>query len=220
MTEKINPKTSSKFLERDKRFDKNDVECIKKEVGYRGFMQLEKLQLKHRLFQGGWSEELSRELLIRKDAVAVLLYDPKLDAVVLIEQFRVGAINDAQSPWMLELVAGLIDKNESPEDVAKRECLEEAACEVLFLEPIHEFYLSPGACTEKLYLFAAYVDSSLLGGVCGLDEEGEDIKVHVVPALEAFEYLSCGRINNAISIIGLQWLQMNRVRLLQQIQHQ
>lgn len=199
-------------------FNKSDVECLEKQIAFQGFMRLEKLQLKHRLFEGGWSESLSRELLIRKDAVAVILYDPKLDAVVMIEQFRVGAIHDAKSPWMLELVAGLIDADESPEQVARRECIEEAACEILSIESVFEFYLSPGACTEKLTLFAACVDASQLGGVHGLASEGEDIKVHVLPAQTAFEYLTCGRINNAIALIGLQWLQINRPRLREEIE--
>lgn len=199
-------------------FNKNDVQCLAKQNLFQGFMRLEKLQLKHRLFQGGWSQVLTRELLIRKDAVAVLLYDPKLDALVMIEQFRVGAMHDAMSPWMLEWVAGLIETDESPEQVAKRECLEEAGCEILSLEPVFEFYLSPGACTEKLHLFAACVDASELGGIHGLETEGENIKVHVLPSELAFEYLSCGRINNAIALIGLQWLQINRPRLREQIE--
>lgn len=199
-------------------FNKNDFQCLEKQTVFNGFMRLEKMQLKHRLFEGGWSQLVSRELLLRKDAVAVLLYDPKQDTLVMIEQFRVGAIHDASSPWMLELVAGLLDTDESPEQVAKRECLEEAGCEVISLEPVFEFYLSPGACTEKLYLFAACIDASELGGIHGLASEDENIKVHVLPSEVAFEYLSCGRINNAIALIGLQWLQINRPRLREQIE--
>lgn len=199
--------------EATQQFKQKDVECVSKEQAYDGFMSLQKWQIKHRLFEGGWSDPLSRELLIRKDAVAVLLYDPKLDVVVMVEQFRIGAINDPETPWMLELVAGLIDADESPEEVARRECLEEAGCKVSILEPIFEFYLSPGACTEKLHLFAACIDASNLSGVHGLEQEGEDIKVHVISAEKAFERLSCGQINNAIGLIGLQWLQTNQGRL-------
>jgi len=218
MPQKKQPQKKQKTEELEQDFSIKDFESIDREVVFQGFMTLERLQLKNRLFQGGWSEQSSRELRIRKDAVAVLLYDPKLDAVVMVEQFRVGAIHDSKTPWMLELVAGLIESGESPEEVAKRECVEEADCEILVLEPIFEFYLSPGACTEKLFLFAACVDASQLGGVHGLESEGEDIKVHVLPAELALDYLSCGRINNAIGLIALQWLQMNRPRLRKEIE--
>jgi ADP-ribose pyrophosphatase len=191
-------------------FKQKDVECLTKEQAYDGFMSVHKIQLKHRLFEGDWSSPLSRELLIRKDAVAVLLYDPNIDAVVMVEQFRVGALQDPQTPWMLELVAGLIDTNETPEEIAKRECFEEAGCQVDKLELLFEFYLSPGACSEKVSLYFACVDASEIGGIHGLENEGEDIKVHVISAKKVFELLSCGRINNAIGLIGLQWLQLNR----------
>jgi ADP-ribose pyrophosphatase len=188
-------------------FGTKDFSVLKKERLYDGFMSVDQYVLIHALFEGGESGEISRELLLRKDAVAVLLHDPELNVLVLVEQFRVGAINDAETPWMLEFVAGLIDTDETPEQIAVRECKEEAACEPQSLRLIHEFYLSPGACSEKLYLYYAEVSAEGLGGVHGLKEENEDIKVHLIPCSQAFSLLKEGKINNAIGIIGLQWLE-------------
>ena len=182
---------------------------------YQGFLGLDKCRLRYQLFKGGWSNTVERELLKRSDAVAVLLYDPERDAVVLVEQFRVGALQDEAGPWMLELVAGIFDGDESPEQVASRESLEEAACELTCIERLYRFYPSPGACTEQIHLLLARVDASKAGGVHGLASENEDIKVHVLAAEQAFALLSCGQINNAITLIGLQWLQQNK-SLLQQ----
>ena len=99
-------------------FTRDDVDIISRETGFKGFYRLDVLNLRHRLFNGGWGPVLRRELLVRHDAVCVLPYDPWLDQVVLIEQVRIGALEKSDNPWMLELVAGLIDTDESPEEVA------------------------------------------------------------------------------------------------------
>lgn len=191
----------------------NDFGITQRDSLYQGFSTFDNLTINHKRFLGG-EQSVSRELLVRYDAVAILLFDPCLDRVVLVEQFRVGALSDPSGPWMLELVAGLIDSEEPPEQVAKRECFEEAGCHVSRLEPISEFYLSPGVSNEKVHLYLACVDASDLKGVHGLASEGEDIKVHVVSSSKAMDLLSCGLINNAITQIGLQWLQINKDRLL------
>jgi len=192
-------------------FTKANVKVLSKEVPYKGFLCVEKYSLQHQCFEGGWSKPLSRELMLRKHAVAVLLHDPARNTLVLLEQFRIGALSDHESPWLLELVAGLIDSEESPEQVAIRECQEEAGCRVDKLDKIRELYLSPGASNEKLFLYYAQIDTSNLGGVHGLDSEGEDIRVHVLPCEQAFALLENGQINNAIAIIALQWLQQKQM---------
>lgn len=195
-------------------FGAGDVEILSRERAYDGFFKLDRLQLRHRKFDGDWSAELPRELMVRRDAVGVLLYDPQLDVIALIEQFRTGVIdNSAHSPWILELVAGLIDRDETPAEVAKREAMEEADCEVLALEPIFELFTSPGGTNEYLHLFCARCDLRSAGGVHGLPEEHEDIRVHVFSYDDCTALLQTGVINNAITIIALQWLQMQRARL-------
>ena len=191
----------------------DDVELLKRETLYEGFFRLEKMALRHRLFEGGWSKTMHREVHCRHDAVGVLLYDPARDALVLVEQFRAGAVNDPVSPWKLELVAGLVDKDESLEEVARRESLEEAGCEVGPLTLIHTYYPSPGACNERVTLFCGLVDTQGIGGIHGLDEEHEDIRVHVVAFPTAWELLAQGRLDNAMCLIGLHWLNGQRASL-------
>ncbi len=190
-----------------------DVEVLQRETCFKGFYRLDRLHLRHRQFAGGMGPTLSRELFVRHDAVCVLPYDPQRDSVVLLEQFRVGAMEKTDNPWLLELVAGLIDKDEQPEEVAHREAAEEADLELSALWPITQYYPSPGGSNERVYLYLARCDSEGAGGVHGLAEEGEDIRVHVWPLEDALQAVKDGRINNAASIIALQWLALNRAEV-------
>lgn len=203
-------------------FGLGDVELLADERSYDGFFEIRSLNLRHRLFEGGWSAAISRELFVRHDAVGVLLYDPQLDSVALVEQFRVGAYGHNQqhgtdsSPWLLELVAGLIDKKESPETVAERESEEEAGALIKQLEPIHQYFSSPGGSCEYFYLFCGHCDLSDVSGVHGLEDESEDIKVHVLSVDQAWQKLQQGQLNNAHTLIAMQWLMMNKSRLQEQ----
>ncbi|AYC34536.1 NUDIX domain-containing protein [Pseudomonas cavernae] len=189
------------------------VEIVERESCFRGFYRLDRLRLRHRLFAGGMGPQISRELFVRHDAVCVLPYDPQRDAVVLIEQFRVGAMDKAANPWLLELVAGLIDTDEEPEQVAHREAEEEAGLQLGALWPITGYFPSPGGSDEFVHLYIGRCDSQGAGGVHGLAEEGEDIRVHVWPLEDALQAVKDGRINNAASIIALQWLALNRAEV-------
>jgi ADP-ribose pyrophosphatase len=180
---------------------------------YKGFFKVSRIELTHELFAGGQSRPIVRELLDRGHAAAVLPYDPVRDEVVLIEQFRIGAINDPTGPWLLEVIAGIIEPGESAEDVIVREALEEAGCRITDIIPVQRFYSTPGGSTEEIFVFAARTDTGGLGGVHGIEEEGEDIRVKIVSSDEAFELLDRGRIDSAMPIIALQWFRMNRERL-------
>ncbi|MBH2035489.1 MAG: ADP-ribose diphosphatase [Pseudomonas sp.] len=188
----------------------DDVEVVEREACFRGFYQLDRLHLRHRLFAGGMGKLINRELFVRHDAVCVLPYDPQRDCVVLIEQFRIGALDKSANPWLIELVAGLIDKDEQPEQVARREAVEEAGLELAELWPLTQYYPSPGGSDERVHLYVGRCDSRGAGGVHGLEEEGEDIRVLVWSLDEALAALDDGRIDNAASIIALQWLALNR----------
>ena len=193
--------------------DADAVEIVRREPCFSGFYRLERVHLRHRQFSGEMGPVLSRELFVRHDAVCVLPYDPVRDCVVLNEQFRVGAMDKSENPWMLEMVAGLIDKDEEPEEVAHREALEEAGLKLEALWPVTVYYPSPGGSNEKVYLYVGRCDSLGAGGVYGLPEEGEDIRVHVLSFEDALQAVKDGRINNAASIIALQWLALNRVEV-------
>jgi len=146
--------------------------------------------------------------------VAMLPYDPHLDQVVLIEQFRIGALHDPNGPWMTEIVAGMIAEGETAEAVARRESIEESGCEITDLQRICRYYPSPGACSETIELFCGRVDASRAGGIHGLDHENEDIRVMTVGFDEAMSWIESGRLNSAAVIMALQWLAMNKTRLL------
>ncbi|WP_017939429.1 NUDIX domain-containing protein [Zestomonas thermotolerans] len=193
--------------------DADAVRILARETCFRGFYRLDRLQLRHRQFSGAMGPALSRELFVRHDAVCVLPYDPQRDCVVLVEQFRVGALDKAANPWLLELVAGLIDSDEAPEQVARREAREEAGLELGALWPITTYFPSPGGSDELVHLYVGRCDSAGAGGVHGLAEEGEDIRVHVWPLEDALQAVRDGRINNAASIIALQWLALNRAEV-------
>lgn len=193
-------------------FDHSDVEVHKKELIYDGFFKMQKLVLSHARFAGG-TVQVTRELFLRDDAVCVLLYDAPREKVVLVEQFRIGALDHPRSPWLLELVAGIVECGESAEDVARREAHEEAGAVLGEIVPITRYLVSPGGANEYISLFCAQVDSAGMGGVFGLVSEGEDIKVHVLPCDQVFAMVHNGQIDNAASIIALQWLQLNRADL-------
>ncbi|MCB1665535.1 MAG: NUDIX domain-containing protein [Pseudomonadales bacterium] len=212
----------STVLTHSESFHADDVVVLDTMAGYRGFFALDTLHLKHRRFAGGWSEVFTRELFLRDPAAGVLLYDPDLDQVVLVEQFRVGALPAAQqngsSPWLLELVAGIIAPGESAEELARREAVEEAGCKILALEHIVDYYNSPGGSNEWISLYCGRIDARGAGGIFGLEEEHEDIRVHVLSFEDAWQALKAGRMNNAMAIIALQWLWMNRDSLRQRWQ--
>lgn len=198
------------------RFTAKDAEIVDRERVFDGFFSVSKLTLRHRLFRGGWSECFTRELFERGDAVAVLPWDPVKDEIVFVEQFRVGAIRDADSPWMLELVAGIVEQGEDDEAVVHREAREEAGCTLDRLEPIASFYPSAGACSEQIRLFVGRVTDAGVGEVHGLDEEQEDLLVHALSREAALQLLDAGQINNGHTLIALQWLARHGERLRQQ----
>jgi ADP-ribose pyrophosphatase len=189
---------------------KKQFEIIGKDLVYDGFFVMEKYRLKHTLFAGGWSGEISRELFRRNNCVGVLLYDPDADKVVLIEQFRVGAVANTDRAWLVEIVAGAIDEGETPEQVAHRESKEEAGCDILELTLINRFYTTPGGSSEQISLFYGRVDSTKIGGIHGLEHEDEDILVTTVSFDEAYRMLEEGRIESATPIIAIQWLALHR----------
>jgi nudix-type nucleoside diphosphatase, YffH/AdpP family len=195
-------------------FNKKDVFNLTKRILYKGFFSLYEYRFQYRKFDGSVSDAVTREILDRGHAVVLLAYDDKRDEVVLIEQIRIAAIDTQDTPWMLELIAGMMDHdNESSEEVAKREAMEEAGIMVGQCKPIISYLASPGGLTEQLHILVGQVDSSTARGVHGLAEENEDIKVHVVSREQAYQWVEEGIINNAASIIALQWLQLNHQSL-------
>lgn len=192
------------------------IKILNQETVYNGFFRLDLFTLQHSLYAGGLSAPLKREVFRRGQCVAVLLYDPNRDEVVLIEQFRIGAYKDNEQAWLLEIVAGAVEDGESVAEVAHRESLEEAGCLISNLFEVMQFYTTPGGCSERITLFCAQVDSSLITGIHGLTEEGEDILVKTVKVDQVAKMLEQGKFVSAIPILALQWLITHRQQLQQQ----
>jgi ADP-ribose pyrophosphatase len=195
-------------------FNQKDHKSELTERLHDGFFKVDRYRIEHALFAGGRTEVFTRELFERGEASAVLLYDPAKDLVVLTEQYRIGAaLEEDSSPWLLEVVAGMMEAGESAEEVARREAEEEAGCSPGDLIPISSYWSSPGGTSEKVHLYCALIDSSGLGGIHGLAHEQEDILVRLVPFEVAFNGIESGEINNAATIIALQWLKIKHREL-------
>ena len=190
-------------------FAKNDVEIIARETLYSGFFSMELYRFRHRLFNGEMSGEIRREIFERGHAAVLLPFDPVRDEVVLVEQIRIAAYDDSESPWLLEMVAGMIEEGESVEDVARREALEEAGLIVGRTKPVLSYLASPGGTSERLSIMVGEVDATTADGIHGLADENEDIRVHVVSREQAYQWVEEGKIDNAASVIALQWLQLH-----------
>ncbi|HFS8236836.1 TPA: ADP-ribose diphosphatase [Proteus mirabilis] len=204
----MNKKENTPFL-----YTRNDVELISKKTLYKGFFRMNEYRFKHRLFKGGWSAEVKREVFERGHAGVLLAYDPKRDEVVLIEQIRIPAYETSQTPWLLEVIAGMVEEGESPEEVVRREVTEEAGITIGRCKPIVSYLSSPGGTSERMYVYVGEVDATTATGIHGLACENEDIRVHVVSREQAYQWVEEGIIDNAASVIALQWLQLHHVTL-------
>ena len=189
------------------------VEVIDKSTPFQGYFRIDRYVLRHRRFDGEWTRPMTREIFERGHAVGVLLYDPDRDVVGLIEQFRPGALAAGWNPWVVEIVAGIIEEGETLDAVARRESREEAGIEIGNLVPMLRYLVSPGGTTESTSLYCGRIGSTKLDGVHGVPEENEDIRVFTLTSDEAFAWVTDGRVCNGMGIIALQWLALNRATL-------
>lgn len=189
-------------------------DILNRETLFQGYFRVDRYHLRHEKFDGGWSQPLTREVFHRsKHVAAVLPFDPQQDKVVLIEQFRAGPMALGEHPWLIEIPMGMVDVNESPEQAARREAREETGCEVLDLQPIAEFFSSPGGTDEHIILFAARVTAPANGALHGMPNENEDIRVHVMDASKAIGMLFTNKIRDSQTLVALQWFAMHHTEL-------
>lgn len=199
---------SKKFF--DQYLSSKDIKINEEIILHKGFCTLISYKLNQRYFNGAWSHIYTRECISREDVVASILYDPILKKIILIEQFRIGALSrHLNTPWLIEVVAGIKNSFENTKIAVKREIYEETGLKVKKLFLINEYFSTPGYSTEKITLFCSIVDSNKIKKFGGLKQENEDIKVHSVSIHDAFAMLRNGIINNATTIISLMWLELN-----------
>ncbi|SEA00594.1 ADP-ribose diphosphatase [Alkalimonas amylolytica] len=190
-------------------FSVKDVEIRDQSTVFQGFFKIDRYTLRHKLFGGGWSDWMQREIFERGHAAAVLPYHPASDQIVLVEQFRAGALASSPSPWLLEIIAGMVAPGETMAEVAMRESREEAGLTITELTPMLSYLSSPGGTTERIQLYFATLDTLPTEGIFGLAHEHEDIRVHLIPRPQALQWLEEGRIDNAATVIALQWLALH-----------
>jgi len=190
----------------------DDVEIRSRETIGQGWGKLERFTFRHRRFDGTWSDVVTRDMYTIAEVAMVIPYDPALDAVVLIEQFRTCGLVWNEATWLFEAVAGIVDPGETPPQVAKREAMEEADCAIGEPVLIGKLFSSPGGYGERTYVYAAKADLSGIGGVHGLAHEHEDIRAVVVPLAEALRATEDGRIRDAKTFLMIQWLAANRAQ--------
>ena len=189
-----------------------DVELFHKQIAYSGFFDLKIYHFRYRRYDGTWSRRHDREVFERGPTVAVVLFDPVRGCVMLVEQFRAPMLDDAAGPWVIEAAAGIIEPDETIDDVVRREAREETGLEVDRLIRLFDVVPSPGGSTERISLYIGLVNAENAGGVHGLDAEDEDIRTVIMPLAEAVAEIG-GRIVTAPAVIGLQWLALNGERV-------
>jgi ADP-ribose pyrophosphatase len=186
------------------------AELVRQEVAFQGYFKVVRYFFRHGLHQGGQSKVISREVFERGQAAAVLPYDPIRDEVVLIRQFRAGAYVAGHHPFTWEIVAGIIENGETAEALVRREAVEEAGLTVVDLVPMQNVMLTPGACSEACHIFLGRADTATAGGIFGVESEGENILVKVMSFSEAYALVERREVDNAVSVIALQWLALHR----------
>jgi ADP-ribose pyrophosphatase len=193
-----------------------DVEIVEATNAFERFLRVEVFRFRHRLFSGEWSALRNYDVLRRGHATAIVLYDPDRESVVMVEQFRLPALLAGSTPWQLEAAAGLVDSGETPPAVAVRETQEETGLTLIGEPiPIQRYLPSSGGSDESVFLFCGRVDSTVAGGVHGLAEEHEDIRVVVKTLTEIEALLDQGAIESGHTLIALYWLLRHRNRLHQ-----
>ena len=188
---------------------KSKFKIINKKNIHSGFFKMNEITLKYKKFDGKWSNEIKRELFGGAQVSAILPYDPIKKEIVLIQQFRPGTISKDFNNYLFEIVAGIIDTDEEPQETAKRECLEETGCEVKKILPVQGYFPAPGSSESFYHLFFGEIDAFEGERIMGLKTENEDILVKSYKIPEVKEKLYKGQILNGITLIALQWFFLN-----------
>lgn len=195
--------------------DEKKLDIIARETLFQGYFRVDRYKIRHERFEGDWTEPFHREIFERsRDVAGVLLFDPHADKVVLVEQFRAGIMaHGHKNPWTIEVVLGMVDSNETAEQAAKREAMEETGCVITDLQPVSSYFSSPGGTTEHILLFIGRTTAPEDGILRGLKQENENIRVRVLDATRAIGLIYTGKIQDAQTLVAMQWFLMHHTEL-------
>ena len=182
---------------------------LKKKNLYNGFFKMNEVTLKYKKYDGSWTNKIKRELFGGAKVSSVLPYDPIKNEIVLIQQFRPGTISKNDNNYLDEIVAGIIDPGETPEETAIRECYEETGCKIKKLTPIQGYFPAPGSSESYYYLYLGEIKAISETRIMGLESENEDIFVKSYKIDEVRSKMNDGKILNGLTLIALQWFFLN-----------
>lgn len=187
------------------------IKVIAEEVLSNNWYTLRKYTFDYQKTNGTW-ERQSREAYDRGNGAVILLYNKDKQTVILTRQFRLPTYtNGNKTGMMIEACAGLLDKDDA-EACIKRETEEETGFRISAVKKIFEAYMSPGSVTEILYFFVAeYADDMKIGEGGGCETEQENIEVLEIPFKQAIEMVASGEINDAKTIMLIQYAQINQL---------
>ncbi len=189
------------------------VEIIEKKRVFDHFFKIDEALLRYERYDGTMSKALTRLNFERGNLVAAIVMNRDTETVYLTEQFKYPASTKADG-WVVEVVAGMIDEGETPEQAIRREILEEIGFEAASAEPIGEFFVSPGGTSERIFLFGVTVTQAHRRGAGGgLAAEGEDIRVLEWPVGEFLGKLQQGQLHDAKTIVAAYWLKDSIARI-------
>lgn len=184
---------------------KPNYKIINKKNLYSGFFSLNKYEFIHQKHDGNWTGKVEREIFGGAHVSTLLPFDPIKKEIILIQQFRAGVLSRYDEEYLYEIVAGIIDNNEKPEDTAKRECLEETGCKVKKILPIQNYFPAPGSSESYYHLFLGEIDSFEGERIRGLEKENENILVKAFKIEQVRKLLKDKKILNGLTLIALQW---------------
>ena len=178
---------------------------INKKNLYSGFFNLNKYEFVHKKHNGKWTDKVDREIFSGAHVSSLLPYDPIRKEIILIQQFRAGVLSRYNKDYLYEIVAGIIDEDENPEETATRECFEETGCKVKKILPIQTYFPAPGSSESYYHLYLGEIESFDGERIRGLESENEDILVKSYKITDVRNMLREKKIKNGLTLIALQW---------------